>query len=73
MQRPQPKNKIGKSANNRKAKPKYYISKAIIRLIKNHVNAIQPSKSVKRDKNKIANSANSKKTEPKNYTSKGII
>jgi len=50
MQRPQLKNKIGKSANSRKAKPKYYISKTIIWLIKNYVNAIQPSKSVKRDK-----------------------
>ena len=49
MQQPQLKNKIGKSANSRKAKRKYYISKTIIWLIKNHANAIQPPKSVKRD------------------------
>ena len=71
------KKKIAKSANNKKAEPKNYISKGIIWSIENHANAIQPSthkwKPAKRDKNKIAKSANSKKTEPNNYSSKGII
>ena len=49
------KKKIAKSANSKKAKPKYYISKGIIWSIENHANAIQPLKPAKRDKNKIAN------------------
>ena len=35
---------------NRKAKPKYYISKTIIWSIENHANAIQPWKPTKREK-----------------------